>query len=117
MLELKRPGSPKRSRGDLQDVFDRGHALLQRLISIVPTLSSTLEPFLIRNFPHKRQSKDAHDIYIRNLLHTSSYLPELSDRILAIVVDRAIQIDVSLPHLHFFTIYLNPLQGGDTSRA
>lgn len=78
-----------------RQVYDRLHALLQRLLSLIPTLSTTLEPLLVRNFPHKRQDKNAQVTYIRNMLRVSTYCPELGDRILATVVDRAIQIDVS----------------------
>lgn len=76
-------------------VYNRLHRLLQRLLSLIPTLSTTLEPLLVRTFPHKRQDKNAQVTYIRNMLRVSSYCPELGDRILATVVDRAIQIDVS----------------------
>ncbi|KAG8856741.1 hypothetical protein FRB96_006244 [Tulasnella sp. 330] len=77
-------------------VYNRLHGLLQRLLSLIPTLSTTLEPLLVRTFPHKRQEKNAQVTYIRNILRVSSYCPELGDRILATVVDRAIQIDVEI---------------------
>lgn len=76
-------------------IYDRLHYLLQHLLSLIPTLPPTLQPLLIRNFPHKRQNQLAQSTYIRNLLRVSSYCPELSERILATIVDRAIQIDVS----------------------
>lgn len=77
-------------------IYDRLHYLLQHLLTLVPTLPSTLQPLLIRHFPHKRQNQLAQTTFIRNLLRVSSYCPELSDKILATIVDRAIQIDVSL---------------------
>jgi len=77
-------------------IYDRLHYLLQHLLTLVPTLPSTLQPLLIRNFPHKRQNQVAQTTFIRNILRVSSYCPELSDKILATIVDRAIQIDVSL---------------------
>ncbi|KDQ15362.1 hypothetical protein BOTBODRAFT_54658 [Botryobasidium botryosum FD-172 SS1] len=77
-------------------VYDRLHSLLQHLLSLIPTLSHTLQPIIVRNFPHKRQEKVAQVTYIRNLLRISNYCPELSDRILAIAIDRAIQIDVEI---------------------
>jgi len=76
-------------------VYDRLHYLLRHLLSLIPTLPSTLQPLLIRHFPHKRQNQIAQTTYIRNLLRVSSYCPELADRIIATIVDRAIQIDVS----------------------
>lgn len=77
-------------------VYDRLHFLLQHLLSLVPTLPSTLQPLLVRFFPHKRQSQAAQITYIRNLLRITEYCPELSDRILATIIDRAIQIDVRI---------------------
>ncbi|KAF8213904.1 RNA polymerase I-specific transcription initiation factor RRN3 [Mycena galopus ATCC 62051] len=77
-------------------IYDRLHYLLRHLLSLIPTLSSTLQPLLVRNFPHKRQSQASQSTYIRNLLRISTYCPELADRILSTIVDRAIQIDVEI---------------------
>ena len=76
-------------------LYDRLHDLLRHLLSLVPTLSSTLQPLLVKNFPHKRQNQITQTTYIRNLLRVSIYCPELADKILATIVDRVIQIDVS----------------------
>ncbi|KAF7352452.1 RNA polymerase I-specific transcription initiation factor RRN3 [Mycena venus] len=77
-------------------IYDRLHYLLRHLLSLIPTLSSTLQPLLVRNFPHKRQSQASQSTYIRNLLRISTYCPELADKILSTIVDRAIQIDVEI---------------------
>ncbi|KAJ7098804.1 RNA polymerase I-specific transcription initiation factor RRN3 [Mycena belliarum] len=77
-------------------IYDRLHYLLRHLLSLIPTLSSTLQPLLVRNFPHKRQSQASQSTYIRNLLRISTYCPELGDKILSTIVDRAIQIDVEI---------------------
>ncbi|KAI0776211.1 RNA polymerase I-specific transcription initiation factor RRN3, partial [Trametes elegans] len=77
-------------------VYERIHFLLRHLISLVPTLPATLQPLLARNFPHKRQNQVAQVTYIRNLLRVTDYCPEIADRILATVIDRAIQIDVEI---------------------
>ncbi|KAG6832183.1 hypothetical protein H0H92_004915 [Tricholoma furcatifolium] len=77
-------------------IYDRLHFMLQHLLSLVPTLPSTLQPLLVRNFPHKRQKELAHTTYIRNLLRVSEYCPELTEKIFATIVDRAIQIDVEV---------------------
>ena len=61
----------------------------------MPTCPSILHPLLARNFPHKRQNQIAQVTYIRNLLRVTEYCPEIADRILALVIDRAIQVDVS----------------------
>ncbi|KAJ7591586.1 RNA polymerase I-specific transcription initiation factor RRN3 [Mycena floridula] len=77
-------------------VYDRLHYLLRHVISLIPTLPSTLMPLLTTNFPHKRQNQASQSTYIRNLLRVSEYCPELADKILATIVDRAIQIDVEI---------------------
>ncbi|KAJ7284160.1 RNA polymerase I-specific transcription initiation factor RRN3 [Mycena rebaudengoi] len=77
-------------------IYDRLHYLLRHLLSLIPTLSSTLQPLLVRNFPHKRQNQASQSTYIRNLLRVSTYCPELGDKILSTIVDRAIQIDVEI---------------------
>ena len=76
-------------------VYDRIHYLLRHLIALVPTCPSTLHPLLSRNFPHKRQTQVEQVTYIRNLLRVTEYCPEIADRILSLIIDRAIQIDVS----------------------
>ncbi|KIO30179.1 hypothetical protein M407DRAFT_69422, partial [Tulasnella calospora MUT 4182] len=81
---------------DASLLYERQHILLQRLLSLIPTLSTTLEPLLIRNFPHKRQDRAEKVAYIQNVLRLSDYCLELRDRILGLVVDRAIQIDVEI---------------------
>ncbi|KIL70295.1 hypothetical protein M378DRAFT_183840 [Amanita muscaria Koide BX008] len=77
-------------------IYDRLHDLLQHLLSLFPTLPTTLEPLLVRNFPHKRQNQIAQVTYIRNLLRISGYCPEVADKILSTIIDRAIQIDVEI---------------------
>ncbi|KAJ8462764.1 hypothetical protein ONZ45_g17815 [Pleurotus djamor] len=79
-----------------RNLYDRLHYLLRHLITLIPTLSSTLHPLLIRNFPHKRQNLISQTTYIRNLLRVASYCPQVSDKIMATIVDRAIQIDVEI---------------------
>ncbi|KAF5333679.1 hypothetical protein D9611_002662 [Ephemerocybe angulata] len=77
-------------------IYDRLHYLLAHILSLIPTLPSTLQPLLVKHFPHKRQNHFAQLTYIRNILRVSAYCPELSDKILATIVDRAIQIDVEI---------------------
>ncbi|TFL05871.1 RNA polymerase I-specific transcription initiation factor RRN3 [Pterulicium gracile] len=77
-------------------VYDRFHALLNHILSLIPTCPSTLHPLLIRHFPHKRQSQTQHTTYIRNLLRVSTYCAELSSKIINAIIDRALQIDVEI---------------------
>ncbi|KDQ64421.1 hypothetical protein JAAARDRAFT_28051 [Jaapia argillacea MUCL 33604] len=97
-LQALDAGLPESSSSPLTRrlVYDRLHYLLRHLMSLIPTLPSTLQPLLANNFPHKRQSQVAQVTYIRNLLRVMEYCPELSDRILAMIIDRALQIDVEI---------------------
>ncbi|KAI0638420.1 RNA polymerase I-specific transcription initiation factor RRN3 [Trametes polyzona] len=97
-LQALDAGMPESSSRPLtrRIVYDRIHFLLRHLITLVPTLPSTLQPLLARNFPHKRQNQVAQVTYIRNLLRVTDYCPEIADRVLATVIDRAIQIDVEI---------------------
>ncbi|KAH7907499.1 RNA polymerase I-specific transcription initiation factor RRN3 [Hygrophoropsis aurantiaca] len=91
-------GGPESSSTPLtrRVIYDRLHFLLRHLLSLIPTMPSTLQPLLVRNFPHKRQSQVAQVTYIRNLLRITEYCSELADRMLATIIDRAIQIDVEI---------------------
>lgn len=95
-LQALNAGGPESSVSPLTRsvVYDRLHHLLRHLLSLIPTLPSTLHPLLVRNFPHKRQSQVTQVTYIRNLLRVTEYCSELADRILALIIDRALQIDV-----------------------
>ncbi|KAF8260618.1 RNA polymerase I-specific transcription initiation factor RRN3 [Lactarius quietus] len=77
-------------------VYDRIHHLLRHLLALVPTLPSTLRPFLVQNFPHKRHSQASQITYIRNMLRIMEYCPEMADSLLSTIIDRAIQIDVEI---------------------
>ncbi|KAH0840284.1 RNA polymerase I-specific transcription initiation factor RRN3-domain-containing protein [Lanmaoa asiatica] len=97
-LQALNAGGPESSASPLTRsvVYDRLHHLLRHLLSLIPTLPSTLQPLLVRNFPHKRQSQITQATYIRNLLRVTEYCSELADRILALIIDRALQIDVEI---------------------
>ena len=97
-LQALHAGLPESSSFPLtrRVVYDRIHHLLQHLLSLIPTLPSTLQPLLVRKFPHKRQSQAAQVTYIRNMLRVTEYCPEIADRLLSTTVDRAVQIDVRL---------------------
>ncbi|KAF8341260.1 uncharacterized protein EI90DRAFT_3116393 [Cantharellus anzutake] len=79
-----------------RDIYNRQHELLQHILSLIPTLSNELLPILLRNFPHKRLPVACQITYIRNILRITQYYPELSEGILATIIDRAVQIDVEI---------------------
>jgi RNA polymerase I-specific transcription initiation factor RRN3 len=102
-LQALQAGLPECSSAPLtrRTVYDRIHHLLRHLLALVPTLPSTLQPLLVKNFPHKRQSQPSQIAYIQNLLRITDYCPEIADHLLSTIIDRAIQIDVSYM-LHVF---------------
>ncbi|THH19901.1 hypothetical protein EW146_g1348 [Bondarzewia mesenterica] len=97
-LQALDAGFPESSSAPLtrRMVYDRLHHLLRHILSLVPTLPSTLQPLLARNFPHKRQNQASQITYIRNMLSITDYCPEIADKLLSTIVDRAIQIDVEI---------------------
>ena len=96
-LQALEAGLPESSSAPLtrRIVYDRIHHLLRHLLALVPTLPSTLQPLLVQNFPHKRQSHLSQITYIRNMLRITVYCPEIADNLLSTNIDRAIQMDVS----------------------
>ncbi|KAI5993559.1 RNA polymerase I-specific transcription initiation factor RRN3 [Pisolithus albus] len=97
-LQVLNANGPEGSESPLtrRVIYDRLHYLLGHLLSLIPTLPQILQPLLARYFPHKRQPQAAQVTYIRNLLRVTEYCSELSDRILALIIDRALQIDVEI---------------------
>ncbi|KAI5474804.1 RNA polymerase I specific transcription initiation factor RRN3 [Pseudohyphozyma bogoriensis] len=77
-------------------LYGRLHTLLRMLISLVPTLSPTLSPLLTAHFPSKRDNRTAQICYIDNLLSLTEYCPALSEDVLTLVIERALNIDVEI---------------------
>ena len=77
-------------------VYSRLHSLLRLLLSLVPTLSPSLSPLLALHFPSKRESRAAQICYIDNLLNLTEYCSALSEDVLTLVVERALNIDVEI---------------------
>ena len=105
-LQTLEAGLPEGSSTPLtrRIIYDRLHTLLRHIYSLIPTLPSTLQPLLVQNFPHKRQNQAAQTTYIRNLLRVTEILPELADIILATIIERAIQMDVSFSSSMFIRL-------------
>jgi hypothetical protein len=74
--------------------YDRIHRLLRALVVAVPTLPPVLWHQVNVAMPPKRESKEAHIVYLRNALRVVEYCPTLVDDLLASAVTAAITIDV-----------------------
>jgi len=66
------------------------------LLLLVPTGLPALFEALKAAFPHRRQGVGMHRAYTRRLLRLAQALPALEDRLLSIVVDRMVEIDVEI---------------------
>lgn len=77
-------------------IYARLHSLLRLLLSLVPTLSPSLSPLLALHFPSKRETRAAQICFINNLLHLTEYCSALSEDVLTLVVERALNIDVEI---------------------
>lgn len=90
------------------------HATVQRLLRLVPTSSPGLFDVLTNAFPHRRLSVSAHAWHVKHLLRVCRYAPSLQDRLLSLIVEKMIQIDVRGP---LGVVSLSPRQGGGKSHA
>ena len=77
-------------------LYGRLHSMLRLLLSLIPTLSSSLAPLLSLHFPSKREPQVAQICYIDNLLAISEYCPALAEDILTLIIERALNIDVEI---------------------
>ncbi|KAI5780709.1 RNA polymerase I-specific transcription initiation factor RRN3 [Peziza echinospora] len=78
-------------------VYNRTHEALQYIMELVPTAAhSTFLPALIAEFPNKSESRLAHTTFLANLLHVVEYTPALRSKVLAMVIERVIKIDIEV---------------------
>lgn len=82
---------------DRNTIYDRVHYALQYIIALVPTAaSSTLFPLLVAEFPHKSERKLEHTCYLANMLRVVEYVPALRHKVLSVITDRVIKIDIEI---------------------
>ena len=78
-----------------QDVlFERVHAILLRVLQIVPTGASLLANALSQAFPHKRQFHTQIGVYVQNLIRICDYVPSVRDVLWHLIIYHALQLDV-----------------------
>ena len=88
------PGYPAVDRST---IYDRVHYALQYILELVPTAAaSTLFPQLVAEFPHKSERKLEHTSYLANLLRVVEYVPALRNKLLSVITDRVIKIDIEI---------------------
>ena len=80
-----------------QTIYNRAHEALQYIMELVPTAThSTLLPALVAEFPNKAENQNAHVTYLTNLLQVVQYAPSLRSKILAMVMEKVIKIDIEI---------------------
>lgn len=82
---------------ELEKQFFNAHEALQAVVGVVPAAPQFVIPLLSENFPYMRKRTIFQDSYVKNLLEISKYLPSLRERILELVIDNLIKIDVEIP--------------------
>lgn len=79
-----------------RQIYDRCHILLRHCLDVVPTMTNILLPCIERNFPNKREKREAQQVYFRNVLQVSEYCPQIAENILDAAISRATKIDVEI---------------------
>lgn len=74
--------------------WDNVHSVLKSIYALVPTMPNLLIPLLASSFPYIKKDACTQASYVKNLLTMTTYLPHMRKRILEIIVDRMIKIDV-----------------------
>eukprot|EP01083_Nonionella_stella_P139051 423354_1 len=83
---------------DLAATHNAVQATLSGIRTLVPSMATVIFPFLVQNFPYKTRPTRHQVHYLKNLLRISEFAPELRDRILTLIAERLVQIDVDIRH-------------------
>jgi len=75
---------------------DRVHAVLKRIISLIPSGPSFLITPIAEAFPDKFQDIKYQLWYLRNILKMIEYIPVLKEPIMSLIVEKIIKIDVNI---------------------
>ncbi|ORX89719.1 RNA polymerase I-specific transcription initiation factor RRN3 [Basidiobolus meristosporus CBS 931.73] len=88
--------SPVCNNVSAETYYERIHNATKTVMGLIPTGPTSLYPILIEMFPHKRQSIQSQTYYLKNIFRLLEYVPILRNQLLAVIVDRIIQIDVEI---------------------
>ncbi|KAL4174149.1 hypothetical protein KRP22_006089 [Phytophthora ramorum] len=92
LVEPKAPSLDER----IQARFEAAHVTLERVLALVPTATNVLFPILCEHFPHKRMDAPTQVAYLRNVLRVTGYVSGLRERVLGLVIDQLVAIDVEI---------------------
>jgi len=84
--------------GPIEDdaLTNRVHAMLYHVMRLVPRSTSEMFPIIAARFPFWRWDKDVMVWYVKQCFRVVDYLPEIRQRILELVIDRCLEIDVNI---------------------
>ncbi|KAG5918203.1 hypothetical protein E4U61_001977 [Claviceps capensis] len=71
----------------------RLHSAIQYLLQMFPSAVAVLENLLGSKFPFPDESTKVHMAYIHNLLQVKTYVPDLQEEILDLILNRVVKID------------------------
>jgi hypothetical protein len=86
----------------MEKIHGKVHYAIKTLLPSIPQEEKDLFHVLCREFPHKRESLGAYIVYVKNLLQLIEYTPSLQHKILTLIFERMIELDVSA--FHFYSI-------------
>lgn len=87
------------TEADIQDhaqIARDVHRVMQRVLETVPTGTRPFLDQLVQAYPHRVKRVAEQRAYLANILHVTSYQPQLLPDILACVTERLIKIDVEV---------------------
>ncbi|KAG6097822.1 hypothetical protein E4U30_000288 [Claviceps sp. LM220 group G6] len=84
------PDFPEVSRDTMRQ---RLHSAIQYLLQMFPSAVAVLENLLGSKFPFPDESTKVHMAYIHNLLQVKTYVPDLQEEILDLILNRVVKID------------------------
>ncbi|KAJ3409470.1 hypothetical protein HDV05_004433 [Chytridiales sp. JEL 0842] len=84
------------SQAELSTKFDYIHQALGGILLLIPSGPSFMVPILTENFPHKSEGVQPHVWYVKNVLRIIKYAPVLRNPLWALVIDKAVNIDVEI---------------------
>ena len=84
------------SREAVEQMHNAVHHILSKILQRIPSASTALFPVIVQEFPYRTASTERHLAFIKNLLRLSEYAPDLLERILEIIIQRLVLMDIEL---------------------
>ena len=76
--------------------FDTAHKALSSILHIVPTGARHLVTLISDMFPYTGRALILIESYVRNILHVTKYVPSVRERVIEIILDNLLKIDVEI---------------------